>query len=56
MKINIIILTLLLVSGVKGLGQTLIPYYDNGKYDYSDLDGMIKIVPKYEDNIIKYKL
>lgn len=48
MKINYSIFILFFFVGIKCTGQTLIPYYHSGKYGYCDVEGKIKIEPKYD--------
>lgn len=48
MKYEKSIIILFLFIGTNCIGQTLIPYYDSGKYGYCDAKGKIIIEPKFD--------
>lgn len=48
MNLKLSLILLLLSMGIGCASQTLIPYYDDGKYGYCDTDGNIKIPPQYD--------
>lgn len=48
MNLKFLLIILTFTVGIDCVSQTLIPYYDEGKYGYCDTNGIVKIAPKYD--------